>query len=125
MSRNILIVDDSVTLRAAVSATLTEAGFTVHEATNGREGLDFLEQSERDGLNIELIISDVNMPIMGGFEFVTRVKQTEHKFIPVIMLTTEREETMKQKGRAAGAAGWLVKPFQPAVLVKVVRKFIR
>ncbi len=125
MSKNILIVDDSATLRAAVKATLSETGFSVHEVTNGQEGLAFLEKSRQDGLKIDMIICDINMPIMGGIEFITAVKKTADKFIPILIMTTEREEHMKQQGRQAGAAGWLVKPFQPAVLIKVVRKFVR
>lgn len=72
-----------------------------------------------------MIISDVNMPVMNGIEFLKSVKKTPDRFIPAIVLTTEREERLKQQGREAGAAGWLVKPFQPSVLVKVVRKFVR
>lgn len=125
MSRTILVVDDSATLRAAVSDTLTKSGYTVHEAVNGQEGLGFLEQARAKGLTIDMIISDINMPVMGGIEFIRNVKQGPDKFIPVLILTTERDDQMKMQGRQVGAAGWLVKPFQPPVLAKVVRKFVR
>lgn len=125
MTHNILIVDDSATLRAAVNATLSPPDYEVHEATNGQEGLDFLAQARQKDLPIHLIISDINMPIMGGIEFIKAVKQTDDRFIPILVLTTEGEREVKEQGRQAGAAGWLVKPFQPPVLIKVVRKFIR
>ena len=125
MTHNILIVDDSATLRAAVNATLSPPDDNVLEATNGQEGLDFLAQARQEDLPIHLIISDINMPIMGGIEFIKAVKQTDDRFIPILVLTTEGEREVKEQGRQAGAAGWLVKPFQPPVLIKVVRKFIR
>lgn len=125
MTHNILIVDDSATLRAAVNVTLSPPQYKVHEATNGQEGLDFLARARQTSLPIHLIISDINMPIMGGIEFIKAVKKTEDRFIPILVLTTEGEQEVKEQGRRAGAAGWLVKPFQPPMLIKVVRKFIR
>jgi two-component system chemotaxis response regulator CheY len=72
-----------------------------------------------------MIISDVNMPVMDGIEFITNVKQTSFRFLPILVLTTEREDSMKIKGKKAGASGWLVKPFKPETLLQVVRKFTR
>jgi len=125
MIHNILIVDDSATLRAAVNATLSPPDYKVYEAINGQEGLAFLTQARQDNLPIHLIISDINMPIMGGIEFIKAVKQTDDRFTPILVLTTEGEREVKEQGRQAGAAGWLIKPFQPPMLIKVVRKFIR
>lgn len=125
MTKRILIVDDSATLRAAVTSTLAQADYEVLEAIDGQVGLEVLDKARLSGQPVDLIISDINMPIMGGIEFIGRVKQGPDRFTPILVLTTESEEHMKQQGRKLGAAGWLVKPFQPPVLVKVVRKFVR
>lgn len=125
MKPAVLLIDDSATLRAAVDEVLSEAGYQVHTAINGREGLDLLARWEGDQPMVGLIITDINMPVMDGLEFIRTVKQTRDRFIPVIVLTTESEMGKKQAGRLAGAAGWLVKPFHPETLVQVVRKFVR
>jgi two-component system, chemotaxis family, chemotaxis protein CheY len=127
MGKNILIVDDSPTLRASVNLVLTEAGFTVVQAENGRKGLAKLKELYDKGDRVNLIISDVNMPEMGGIEFVKNVKEesSSFRYVPVIFLTTETEETLKSKGREYGAAGWMNKPFKSDLLLKVVQKFVR
>ena len=117
MKKTILIVDDSASIRQVVSMTLKEAGFEVLEAFNGKEGLNKL-----NGSKSHLIISDVNMPIMGGIEMVKSIKQLPYyKFTPIIMLTTEASEEMKQQGKAVGAKAWMVKPFKPEQLLHAVQ----
>ncbi len=127
MKKNILIVDDSPTLRASVNFVLTGSGFNVFQAENGVAGLEKLEDIRKSKERVNLIISDINMPKMNGIEFLKSVKDAKSlsRFIPVIILTTEREETLKKKGRDYGAAGWMTKPFKPELLLAVVKKFIR
>jgi two-component system chemotaxis response regulator CheY len=120
MAKTILIVDDSTTLRQVVRMTLAGAGYDVLEAGNGKEALDIL-----DGRKIHLIISDVNMPLLDGISLLKNIKQLPHyKFTPVIMLTTESAEEKKREGKEAGAKAWVVKPFQPPVLLTAVSKLI-
>lgn len=121
MSKTILIVDDSSSLRTVVRMALVRAGYNVIEAGDGKEGLTALEKAGK----VNLIVSDVNMPNMDGISFVTQVKQhPRHKFVPVIMLTTEGQDEKKQQGRAAGAKAWIVKPFNPPQLLDAVSKLI-
>ncbi|WP_434630110.1 response regulator [Chromobacterium sp. CV08] len=120
MAKTILIVDDSTTLRQVVRMTLAGAGYEVLEAGNGKEALDIL-----DGRKIHLIISDVNMPQLDGIGLLKSIKQLPHyKFTPVIMLTTESAEDKKLEGKEAGAKAWVIKPFQPPVLLTAVSKLI-
>ncbi len=127
MKKNILIVDDSPTLRASVNFVLTSGGYNVYQADNGESGLKKLEEIRSKGERVNLIVSDINMPKMNGLEFLQAVKDKKSlfKFIPVIVLTTEREDTLKQKGKQYGAAGWMTKPFKPDLLLAVIKKFIR
>jgi len=120
MSKTILVVDDSASLRQVVSIALTRAGYDVLEAGDGVEALTRL-----DGRKINLIVSDVNMPRMDGITFVTQVKlNPRYKFTPVIMLTTESGGDRMQQGKTAGAKAWIVKPFSPPVLLDAVSKLI-
>ncbi|HSI22863.1 MAG TPA: response regulator [Methylophilaceae bacterium] len=120
MAKTVLIVDDSASLRQVVSIALKGAGYDVIEGVDGKDALTKL-----DGQKIHLIISDVNMPNMNGIEFVKAAKQLPaYKFTPVIMLTTESGEALKQEGQAAGAKAWVVKPFQPAQMLAAVSKLI-
>ena len=120
MAKTILVVDDSASLRQVVSIALKGGGYDVIEACDGKDGL-----SKLNGQKIHLIISDVNMPNMDGLTFVKQAKQKpEYKFTPVIMLTTEAGEAMKQQGQAAGAKAWVVKPFQPAQMLNAVSKLV-
>lgn len=125
MSKTILVVDDSATLRMSVEMTLKPAGFDVAQAINGQEGLDVLQKLAAQSQTPVMIISDVNMPVMDGISFIREVKKTPFKYIPILVLTTEREDSKKLEGKQAGAAGWLVKPFKPETLLTVVRKFTR
>ncbi|MFQ5509391.1 MAG: response regulator [Leptospirillia bacterium] len=126
MSGVILIVDDSATIRASVKHTLDQGGYEVHQAGHGQAGLDSLKQLTASGTEVNMIISDVNMPVMDGLTFIKELKQDPaYKFTPVLMLTTESQESKKAEGKAAGAAGWLVKPFEPDTLLGVVKKFVK
>ena len=117
---NILIVDDSMTMRQMVNFTLTSAGHVVTEAGNADEAL-LTAQSNR----YDLVISDVNMPGRSGIELVAELRTlAAYKFVPIILLTTESQPEMKSKGRAAGATGWIVKPFDPEALLGVLRKVL-
>jgi len=121
MAKTILIVDDSASLRQVVSIALSGAGYEVIDACDGLDAL-----SKLSGQKIHLIISDVHVPNMGGIEFVTQAKKmTDYKYTPVIMLTTDSQEGMKQAGREAGAKAWVVKPFQPAQMLSVVAKLVQ
>lgn len=120
MAKTILIVDDSASLRQVVGIALKGAGYDVIDACDGVDALKKL-----DGRKIHLIISDVNMPNMDGLSFVKAAKQLPaYKFTPVIMLTTEAGDAMKQQGQAAGAKAWVVKPFQPAQMLGAVAKLV-
>jgi two-component system chemotaxis response regulator CheY len=121
MAKTILIVDDSTSLRTVVKIALTRAGYEVLEAADGRQALGVLEAAPK----VHLIVSDVNMPNMDGITFLTQVKKhARHKFAPVVMLTTEGQDAVKQRGREAGAKAWIVKPFNPAQLLDAVSKLI-
>lgn len=120
MSKTIMIVDDSASLRQVVSIALKGAGYEVVEACDGKDALTKL-----DGRKLHLIISDVNMPNMDGISFLKAAKQLPaYKFTPVIMLTTEASDAKKQEGQAAGARAWVVKPFQPAQMLNAVSKLV-
>lgn len=125
MSANIvLIVDDTNMIRASTRYCLENAGFEVEEAENGAVGLDRLADLIQSGRRPDIILSDIHMPVMNGIEFITQAKKGDARFIPILVLTTETSDNMKQKGKAAGASGWLIKPFNEEELLMVVRKFI-
>ncbi len=118
---SILTVDDSASMRQMVSFTLKAAGFNVLEAADGQEGL---EQARKSSVNLLLV--DQNMPRMDGISMVKAIRSMpQYKTTPILMLTTESSDAMKAAGKAAGATGWLVKPFDPARLIEIVRKVIR
>lgn len=120
MAKKILIVDDSSSVRTVARMALREKGYEVLEAANGQEAL-----AKLDGERCNLVISDVNMPVMDGITLLKEIKRhPNYKFTPVIMLTTEAGEDKKQEGRAAGAKAWITKPFQPQTLVDAVSKLI-
>lgn len=120
MSKTIMIVDDSSSVRTVVKATLMGAGYSVIEGVDGRDGI-----SKLTGQKVHLIISDVNMPNMNGIEMVKEIKQMpNYKFTPICMLTTESEQSKMDEGKAAGAKAWIVKPFQPPKLLDAVSKLI-
>lgn len=120
MAKTILTVDDSASIRQMVSFTLKSAGYEVFEATDGMDGL---EKAKNKSFN--LILSDQNMPRMDGLTLVKSLRALpQHASTPILILTTESSDAMKEQGRAAGATGWLVKPFDPQKLIEVVRKVI-
>ena len=120
MGHCILTVDDSSTMRQMISFTLKGAGFDVIEAGDGVEALEVAQ-----GKKLSLIITDVNMPRMDGITLVARLRALpQFKFTPILVLTTESDASMKQKGKEAGATGWIVKPFSPEKLLDVVNKVI-
>ena len=118
MSRRILTVDDSPSMRMLLRAALTEQGFTVFEAEDGVDALEKLES-----LTPDLVITDINMPRMDGFGFIEEVRSDpEHRKIPILVLTTESDAEKKNRARMAGATGWIVKPFNPVKLVDAIRR---
>ncbi|USD64256.1 response regulator [Vibrio sp. SCSIO 43136] len=118
--KTVLIVDDSDSLRQVVSIALSGAGYHVVEACDGQDGLEKLANDR-----VHLIISDVNMPIMNGIEFVKAVKQIkEYRFVPIIMLTTEQQEYLMEESKKAGAKAWMVKPFKPNQMLEAVKKLL-
>ena len=120
MAKSILIVDDSASVRQVVSISLRNAGYDVMEGSDGKEALSTLK-----GQTVHLIISDVNRPNMDGISFVKAVKQMPaHKFTPIVMLTTESQESKKREGQEDGAKAWIVKPFNPDQLLGVVQKLV-
>jgi len=120
MAKTIMIIDDSASVREAVTTLLEGAGFAVLQATDGQEAIDLLT-----GRKVHLIICDVNMPNMDGITFVTTIKQSAHyKFTPIVMLTTESHEAKKRQGQAAGAKAWVVKPFKPEQMLNAVQRLV-
>lgn len=120
MAKKILTVDDSASIRQMVTFTLKQAGYDVVEAADGVQGLS---KAKLETPN--LIITDLNMPNMNGIEMIRNIRQeVSHKFTPILMLTTESDETKKVEGKQAGATGWIVKPFNPEQLIKVIEKVL-
>lgn len=119
--KKILVVDDSSMIRLIVSKAAGKAGYEIVEASNGKEGLEQLNKNEQ----ISLILSDINMPIMGGIEMISQIKDDENtKFIPIVMLTTEDSDELKNKGRELGVKAWMVKPFNEKTFLKAMMKLI-
>lgn len=120
MSASILVVDDSASVKAAIRIALTGAGYQLAEAADGAEGI-----ARANAGNFDLIITDLNMPVMDGLTMIETMRaMPAHAGVPIVFLTTESDEAMKQRARAAGATGWLTKPFDPEQLVKVARKVL-
>lgn len=120
MGKRILVVDDAVSMRGLVSITLKKSGYDVIEASDGKDALNKL-----NGTQVNLIITDLNMPNMDGIALIKSVKAMPgHKFVPIVMLTTESQESKKREGQMAGAKAWIVKPFKPDSLLTVVKKII-
>lgn len=120
MGKVVLTVDDSASIRQMVAFTLKGAGYEVMEAVDGEDGLD-----KARGRNADLVLTDQNMPRMDGLTLIKTLRgMSQYRSTPILMLTTESSEAMKSAGRAAGATGWLVKPFDPQKLLEVVKKVI-
>ncbi|MGB8169326.1 MAG: response regulator [Chthoniobacteraceae bacterium] len=121
MSKTIMTVDDSASMRQMISFTLTQAGHKVIEACDGRDALTKL-----GGIVPDMLITDLNMPNMDGIELIRQARALPTlKYTPIIMLTTESQDEKKQAGRAAGATGWIVKPFKAEQLTGVVSKLLK
>ena len=121
MGKKILIVDDSESIREVVSFTLENAGHSVVSAVDGLDAIKFL-----DGREIHLIITDLHMPNMNGIEFIKHVRANElYKRIPILFLTTESQVSKKMEAKAAGATGWIIKPFVPQKLIAALSKVLR
>jgi two-component system chemotaxis response regulator CheY len=120
MGKTIMTVDDSASIRQMVGFTLKGAGYDVVEAVDGRDAL-----AKLGGKPVNMVITDLNMPNLDGIGLITEVrKKPAYKFIPIIMLTTESQESKKQQGKGAGATGWIVKPFKAEQLLAVVKKVL-
>lgn len=118
MSKTILAVDDSASIRQLVRLTLTDAGYQVIEAADGREAL-----ARAQGATVHAVVTDVNMPNMNGIQLAGELRKLPaFNGVPILCLTTESDEGVKQQARAAGATGWLTKPFRPEQLLAVVKK---
>ena len=121
MAMKVLVVDDSATMLMSLKTTLIMNGYEVETACNGREALDKLNS----GLKPRLILTDINMPVMGGMELIRSVRALpELKFVPILTLTTESESAKRDEGKRAGATGWLVKPVSGNDLIAVIRKVL-
>jgi two-component system chemotaxis response regulator CheY len=118
MGQTIMVVDDSTSVRKMVAFTLENAGYAVVEAENGMDALEKL-----NGSQVNMFIVDLNMPHVDGFELTRSVRaMNEYRFTPIVMLTTESQDVKKKEGKAAGATGWITKPFKPDQLIGVVKK---
>ncbi|MHB1176582.1 MAG: response regulator [Sulfuriferula sp.] len=120
MTKTILAVDDSGSLRQMVAFSLKAAGYQVIEAVDGQDGLDKAKKQ-----TVDLVLTDQNMPRLDGIGLIKALRgMTSYQRVPILMLTTESGDDMKAQGKAAGANGWLVKPFDPQRLTEVVKKVI-
>ncbi len=118
--KTILSVDDSASIRQMVKLTLSNAGYQVMEAGNGAEGLDAAKASA-----VNMVVTDLNMPVMDGLTFIRELRKLPtYKGVPILFLTTESDDGMKQQAKEAGATGWITKPFQQEQLVAVVKKVL-
>jgi two-component system, chemotaxis family, chemotaxis protein CheY len=119
MGKTILTVDDSASVRQMIAFTLRTASYDVIEAVDGRDALT------RISADVRLVITDLNMPVMDGLSLIRRIRGgAGNKYVPILVLTTESQPAKKQEAKAAGATGWIVKPFQPAQLLAVVQKVL-
>jgi len=120
MSANILTVDDSASIRLTTNIALSNAGYSVSEAVNGAEGIAKATSGQFD-----LIVTDLNMPVMDGLTMIRELRKIPSQMgVPIIFLTTESDGSIKEQAKAAGATGWLTKPFDPEGLVKIVKKVL-
>ncbi len=120
MPRSILAVDDSTSMRQMVAFTLKGAGYEVEEAADGQQALNIAKTRSFD-----LVLSDVNMPVMDGIELIRQLRALPaYKFTPILMLTTEAGTEKKMEGKNAGATGWIVKPFNPDQLLNTVKRVL-
>jgi two-component system, chemotaxis family, chemotaxis protein CheY len=120
MAKTIMVVDDSASIRQMVNFTIKNAGYEVIEAVDGRDALNKIS-----GNQVHMVVTDLNMPNLDGIGLIKGVRANpSHKFIPIILLTTESQESKKTEGKQAGATGWIVKPFKPEQLIGVIKKVL-
>lgn len=124
MSQYIAVIDDSPTIRVSVEFAIKSFGLPVLQAENGVDALEKIKALMDGGDELALCICDINMPQMDGITFIKEYRKID-RFTPIVVLTTESEESKIQEGKQAGASGWIVKPFQPAELLSVVERFIK
>ena len=121
MAKLILVADDSASMRQMISFTLNQAGYQILEAVDGKDALEKIKKT-----TVNMLLTDLNMPNMNGIELIQAVRALpKYKFIPIVMLTTESDQSKKTAGKQAGATGWIVKPFKPNQLVSVLKKVLR
>ncbi len=121
--KRILVIDDSPTIRTSVEYAVKKEGYAIEHAEDGADAIEKVSSLRDAGDEISLCIVDVNMPVMDGITFVKEFRKTD-RFTPILILTTEAEESKIKEGKDAGASGWIVKPFQPEGLVETVQKLI-
>lgn len=122
MSKTIMLVDDSATILLSISNVLVQAGYAVEKASNAEEGLTKL----KNGAKVDLLITDLNMPGMDGINFIKEVRKLPScKFIPILFLTTESQQSKRAEAKAAGASGWLVKPAKAEDLLNTIKLVMR
>lgn len=120
VAKKIMIVDDSMTMRKMVSFALQEGGYAVEQTADGQQALNWLSKN-----SVDLVITNVNMPVMDGITLVRELRKLpSYRFTPILVLTTESSDDMKQKGKAAGATGWIVKPFEPEAMRQVIARLL-
>jgi two-component system chemotaxis response regulator CheY len=120
MTKRVLTIDESKTIRDMLMLTLADAGFEVLQAVDGQDGLDVLSKQP-----VDVVITDINMPRMDGYEVIRQMRRNSaHKTIPILVLTTESETDKKNLAREAGATGWMVKPFDPDRLIATINKVV-
>ncbi|MDP1616241.1 response regulator [Phenylobacterium sp.] len=120
MTASILTVDDSPSIRVAIKIALSNAGYTVTEAANGAEGIE-----KAQAATFDMIITDLNMPVMDGLTMIEEMRKLPDLMgVPIVFLTTESDASMKERAKAAGATGWLTKPFDPETLVRIAKKVL-
>ena len=118
MTKTILTIDDSASIRQMVVMTLSAAGLDVVEAINGADGY-----AKATSQTVHAVVTDLNMPVMNGIEFIRKYRQhPSSKGVPIILLTTESDEELKRQAKEAGATGWIVKPFKQEQLLAVIKK---
>ena len=118
--RTILVVDDSTTIRQVIIFCLKEAGYHIIEAVDGKDALEKLAK-----IQVDLLLTDLHMPNMGGFELVKEVRSiAKHKYFPILVVTNDTQLSSKAEGKALGVTGWILKPFEPEQLIKVIRKIL-
>lgn len=120
MKKKILTVDDSPSIRQMVKLTLSSAGYDILEAGNGMEGLNAAK-----GTTVDMVVTDLNMPVMNGLGFIRELRKLPaYRGVPILFLTTESDAELKKEAKAAGATGWITKPFQQDQLLAIVKKVL-